>query len=198
MHTHQMQLKLIKSYQQVYVADSYIVATGKLLLSSPPRNFDAVKKIFDMLGRIIEPGNPVDSRRLALVVIRTLSRKNMELVRPHVPILAPAIFSSVRDLIIPVKLAAEAAFVELFSVVDEEGKFFDKFMAGPGADLPPNVKRSMPDYFKRVTLRLGNQARERREAEGGQGSLGLSNDEEDDEREIWTVGRMETGGESFV
>lgn len=150
-----------------------------------------------MLAKIVEPGNPVDSRRLALVTIRTLSRKDMDLVRPHVPLLAPPIFSSVRDLVIPVKLSAEAAFVELFSVADEESRIFDKYMAGPGADLPANTKRSMGDYFKRVAMRLGQQARERREAEGGQGGLGLSDDEADDEREIWSVGKLEVAGEAF-
>lgn len=113
-------------------------------------------------------------------------------------LLAPPIFASVRDPVIPVKLSAEAAFIELFSVADEEGRIFDKYMAGPGNDLPPNVKRSMGDYFKRVAMRLGVQARERREAEGGQGSLGLSNDEIEDEREIWSVGKVEIDGETFA
>ncbi|KAM3451432.1 hypothetical protein NHJ6243_009596 [Beauveria neobassiana] len=171
-----------------FVGDNYILAAGKLLLSSPPRNFDATKSIFESLASIIQPGSPSDSRRLALVIIRTVSRTNMEIVRPHVPLLATPIFSSVRDPVIPVKLAAEAAFVELFSVVEEESRIFDKYMAGPGADLPANTKRSMSDYFKRVATRLGSQARERREAEGGQGGLGLSNDEQEDEREIWSVG----------
>ncbi len=183
---------------QTFVGDNYILAAGKLLLSSPPKNFDATKSIFERLSDIIQPGSPADSRRLALVIIRTVSRTNMELVRPHVPLLAPPVFSSVRDLVIPVKLAAEAAFVELFSVVEEESRIFDKYMAGPGADLPANAKRSMSDYFKRVATRLGSQARERREAEGGQGGLGLSNDEQDDEREIWSVGQVEIQGESFT
>ncbi|KAJ6782657.1 hypothetical protein PWT90_00210 [Aphanocladium album] len=172
-----------------FVGDNYILAAGKLLLSSPPKNFDATKSIFEGLANIIQPGNPADSRRLALVIMRTVSRTNMELVRPHVPLLATPIFSSVRDPVIPVKLAAEAAFVELFSVVEEESRIFDKYMAGPGTDLPANTKRSMSDYFKRVAMRLGGQARERREAEGGQGGLGLSNDEQEDEREIWSVGQ---------
>ncbi|KAM3449958.1 hypothetical protein MY3296_006486 [Beauveria thailandica] len=171
-----------------FVGDNYILAAGKLLLSSPPRNFDATKSIFESLASIIQPGSPSDSRRLALVIIRTVSRTNMEVVRPHVPLLATPIFSSVRDPVIPVKLAAESAFVELFCVVEEESRIFDKYMAGPGADLPANTKRSMSDYFKRVATRLGSQARERREAEGGQGGLGLSNDEQEDEREIWSVG----------
>lgn len=106
-------------------------------------------------------------------------------------------FASVRDPVIPVKLAAEAAFIELFSVVDEEGKIFEKYIGGAGADLPANTKRSMQDYFKRVAVRLGSQARERREAEGGQGGLGLSNDEVEDEKEIWSVGAVEIGGGVF-
>lgn len=85
----------------------------------------------------------------------------------------------------------------LFSVVDEDSKVFDKYMAGAGAGLPPNTKRSMQDYFKRIVLRLGNQARERREAEGGQGGLGLSNDELEDEREIWSVGKVDLGDGVF-
>lgn len=149
------------------------------------------------LAAIIEPGNPVDSRRLALVVVRTVSRNDKDLIRAHIPQLAPQIFASVRDPVIPVKLSAEAAFVELFSVADEESRIFDKFLAGSGADLPPIAKRSMGDYFKRVALRLGSQIRERREAEGGQRGLGLSDDEQDDEKEIWSVGRVEMADDTF-
>lgn len=146
---------------------------------------------------MLQPGGPGNTRRLALVVIRTVSRLHPELVRPHLPLLAPPIFSSVRDVVIPVKLAAEAAFLSLFSVIDSNNAVFDKYMAGPGAELPAGTKRSMQDYFKRVAMRLGGQARERREAEGGQGGLGLSNDELDDEREVWSVGKMDLGEDSF-
>lgn len=169
------------------------MATGKLLLSSPPKAFESIKKIFSTLATIIEPGNPTDSRRLALVVVRTMGRAEQDMVRPHLPTLAPPTFASVRDPVIPVKLAAEAAFVELFSVADEENKVFEKFMAGPGSELPANTQRSMGDYFKRVAMRLGTQIRERREAEGGQGGLGLSNDEQEDEKEIWSVGKVDVG-----
>jgi hypothetical protein len=119
----------------------------------------------------------------------------MDLVRPHLPLLALPVFASVRDPVIPVKLAAEAAFMALFDVVDEESKVFDKYIASQ--DLTPNQKKSMQDYFKRVALRLGNTARERKEAEGGQGGLGLSNDEVDDEREIWSVGKVDLGEAAF-
>jgi hypothetical protein len=175
------------------VADNCVLAVGKYLLTLTKKSFESTKLIFEGLANSIQPGNPVDKRRLALVVVRTASRHHIELVKPHLPLLAPQIFSSVRDPVIPVKLAAEAAFMALFSVVDEESKVFDKYIAAQGADLPANTKRSMQDYFKRIALRLGNQARERREAEGGQGGLGLSNDEVEDEREIWSVGKVDLG-----
>ncbi|KAL7623573.1 translational activator of GCN4 [Parahypoxylon ruwenzoriense] len=185
------------SNKNLFVADNSILATGKYLLADSLKPYESTKPIFSTLATIIGPGNPSDSRRLALVIVRTVSRTNLEMVRPHLPLLAPPIFSSVRDPVIPVKLAAEAAFIELFSVVDEDTKVFEKYISGAGADLPANTKRSMQDYFKRVAVRLGNQARERREADGGQGGLGLSNDEVEDEKEIWSVGSVEIGDGVF-
>ncbi len=171
------------------------MATGKYLLSDAAKSFEATKPIFTTLSKIIPPGGPTDSRRLALVLVRTMARMHLDMVRPHLGLLAPPVFASVRDMVIPVKLAAEAAFVQLFAVADEEGKVFDKWAAG--ADLPANTKRSMQDYFKRVALRLGAQARERREAEGGEGGLGLSNDEQEDEKELMAVGKVDIGSDVF-
>lgn len=128
-------------------------------------------------------------------MVRTISRHHSEIVRPHLASLAIPVFASVRDPIIPIKLAAEAAFLALFNVVEDDSKIFDKFIANQ--NLPPAQKRSMQDYFKRVALRLGQTARERQIAEGGQGGLGLSNDEVDDEKEIWSVGRIDTGDSSL-
>lgn len=165
------------------------------MLETRSSDFETLKPLFESLASLIAPGNPVDTRRLALVVVRTTCRHYMEIVRPHLPLLALPVFASVRDPVIPVKLAAEAAFMALFDVEDEESRIFDKYIASQ--DLAANQKRSMQDYFKRVALRLGNTARERKEAEGGQGGLGLSNDEVDDEREIWSVGRVDLGDSVF-
>lgn len=174
------------------MSDNSVLAAGKyLLLESETNSFEINKSIFEALTTAIQPGYPVDARRLALVVVRTISRIHNDVVRPHIPLLAPSIFASVRDPVIPVKLSAEAAFLAIFSVVDLESAAFDKYMAGAGSELPANTKRSMQDYFKRVATRLGIQARERKDAEGGQGGLGLSGDEREDEREIWSVGKVD-------
>lgn len=187
------------SSSQPFIADNGILAAGKYLLTaSANTSFEAVKPIFEALSETIPPGKSVDSRRLSLVVIRTVARQNNEMTRPHLATLIPPIFAGVRDMVIPVKLSAEAALLALFDVVEEENAVFDKYMAGPGASLPPNVKRSMQDYFKRVAVRLASQARERKEAEGGAGGLGLSSDEVDDEREVWSIGRVDLGEGSFT
>lgn len=175
-----------------------MLAAGKYLLTeSSNKSFETTKTIFEAVAPVMQPGNPVDIRRLALVVVRTVSRERNELVRPHLGLVAPPIFASVRDPVIPVKLSAEAAFLAIFSAVEEESAVFDKYMAGPGSGLPPTTKRSMQEYFKRIAVRLSSQARERREAEGGQGGLGLSSDEKEDEREVWSVGRVDLGEGSF-
>lgn len=171
-----------------------MLAAGKYLLSSDmSRTGDAEKQLFEALAPVIQPGRPTDTRRLGLVVIRTVSRLQPDTIDPYLPLLVPVVFASVRDMVIPVKLAAEAAFLSLFSVVESQGAIFEEYMKGPGAELPPNTKRSMQDYFKRVALRLGSQALERREAEGGQGGLGLSGDELDDEKEVWSIGKVDLG-----
>ncbi|KAI1005693.1 eIF-2-alpha kinase activator [Podosphaera aphanis] len=185
------------SSKNLFILDNCILAGGKYLLSDIRTNdFEILKSIFESLASLIKPGNPMDTRRLALVVIRTVCRHHTNIVRPHLPVLVSSIFASVRDAVIPIKLAAEAAFITLFCVADEGSRVFDKFIASQ--ELPGNQAKSMQDYFKRVALRLGNTARERREAEGGEGGLGLSNDEVDDEREIWSIGKVELGEEAFA
>lgn len=186
------------SAQQTFISENSILAAGKYLLTpTSNKSFEVCKTIFEALTTVMSPGHSIDGRRLALVVIRTVSRENNEMVRPHLGLLMPPIFGSVRDIVIPVKLAAEAAFLAIFDVVEEEGAVFEKYLNGAGSSAPAATKKSMQDYFKRVVVRLAAQARERREAEGGQGGLGLSSDEKEDEREVWSIGKVDLGESTF-
>jgi hypothetical protein len=176
------------------IATSSVLAVGKLLLSDPHANASVTKPLLETLAPLIAPGAPADVRRLSLVVLRTLARKHPEMVQPYTPAFVPSLFACVRDPIIPIKLAAEQAFLALFDVVDQDTALFDAYMTAHSASLPATQKRSLGDYFKRVVLRLAGQARERREAEGGvKGTLGLSEDEVEDEKEVWSVGRVDLG-----
>lgn len=175
---------------QPFVSDNSVLAAGKYLLFEDTASSQGSAKIIESLAMAIQPGGPVDSRRLALVVIKTISRKQYDLVKRQIHVLAPPIFASARDLVVPIKLAAEAAFMAIFSAVEHERAVFDTYLEAAGPELGPTVKRNMLDYFNRVTLRIAAQARERPEVEGG---LGLSEDERDDERELWSVGKVDLG-----
>ena len=185
--------------KNTFIQHNAILAAGKLLLTSETdmagRHPDTVSELIAAITDVILPGNDIDTRRLGLVVIRTVTRHHPDAIRTHnfknVHKLAPAVFSGVRDPVIPVKLAAEAAWLELFDVVDRESQFFDKYLADPdtGASLPKPNGRQMSEYFKRISLKLASQARERIEAGGG--AIGLSSDEEEDEREVWSVGSVQ-------
>ncbi|SMR56256.1 unnamed protein product [Zymoseptoria tritici ST99CH_3D1] len=185
---------------QTFVADNAVLAAGKYLLSdSSDKSFEATKPLMQALADALTPGKSVDTRRLSLVVIRTVSRaNNSELIRPHYATIVQPLFKCVRDMVVPVKLAAEAAFVAIFEVVEEEGAVFEKYLnSSAGAGLNAADKRSLTEYFKRIALRLAGQARERKEAEGGQGGLGLSSDEKEDEKEVWCVGKVDLGSSGF-
>ena len=172
-------------------ANSVLAAGKYLLVDLTRKDYEVTKRLFSSLSDAVHPDNAVDTRRLALVVLRTVSRRQDSLIKPHLNLLAPAVFANVRETIIPIKMAAEATFLTMFSVVSEDASLFTKYVEGPGSSLPQQLKRSMQDYFKRVTLRLATQAKERLAAEGSSNGLGLSNDEVEDEKELWSVGRVE-------
>lgn len=191
------------------IPETSILAAGKYLLlhlrnpSPTQKEASHVDTIFERLANTLDArsGSSIDSRRLTLVILRTAARHAEArssrpqkdslppLIRPqHREILAPQVFACVRDPVIPIKLAAEQAFLAIFEVVTHDAALFDEYLA---TVTDAGVKRSLADWFRRVALRLAAQARERREAEGASNALGLANDEDEDEREVWSVGRME-------
>jgi hypothetical protein len=140
----------------------------------------------------------LDTRRLSLVVIRTVARFQPTLFTSHLDILAPSVFSCVRDVIIPIKLAAEKAYLSLFSLVEDntlEG--FNKWFGNiseRGSTVENAIGgvvqlRSISDYTKRVGVRLAGIERERIEA-GGDAET-LYSDRIEDENEIWAVGGVD-------
>ncbi|KAK5098884.1 translational activator of GCN4 [Lithohypha guttulata] len=187
-----------------FIQHNAVLAVGKLLLVHPDDDDDTVvsdvsiaRPLIEALASKIKQGNDIDTRRLSLVVVRTLARHHNSHIQPFASSLLLPIFQSLRDPVIPIKLAAEACFIQLFDVVESESVLFDKFMNSDEAkkDIPAPILRSVSEYMKRVGLKLGNQKREQKEAEGGvKGALGLASDEVEDEREVWSVGRVQVEG----
>lgn len=197
-----------------YISDNGLVAIGKILLlegekKSPSSKVEANKpfelgegNIKLLVGQLckcmLKPeSNSLDSRRLSLVVCRTMARfKFEECVEPLFDLLGPSVFSCLRDTIIPIKLAAEKAYLAIFKLVEEKdmNTFNTWFSQLPAGTIQNSIGaviqlRSIGDYTKRVGNRLASVERERIAA-GGDAETMFS-DRFEDEREIWAVGGVD-------
>ncbi|CDO95886.1 unnamed protein product [Kluyveromyces dobzhanskii CBS 2104] len=202
-----------------YFSDNGLLAIGKTLLlegeMKSPYSSLIVEEPFHLGTENIDTlvaqlakcslrlnSNSLDSRRLALVVLRTLARfKYSETIENHYDLLAPSVFSCVRDPIIPIKLAAEKAYLALFRLVEEENmdSFNTWFSKLEGSTIQNSIGdtlqlRSIGDYTKRVGKRLASVEREKIAA-GGDAETMFS-DRFEDENEIWTVGGIELNPEA--
>ena len=101
--------------------------------------------IFTALGNILQnpPSGSTDSQRLCLVVIRTASRHDYELLHPHIKSLLASVFSCARDSnVLPVKVAAEGAFMSMFKMGSRGNELLDvSFLRFPFLTVA-NVVRS--------------------------------------------------------
>ncbi|SCU84775.1 LAFA_0D11936g1_1 [Lachancea sp. 'fantastica'] len=197
-----------------YISDNALTAIGKLLLlvgeTKSPFGKQESQTVFELpeenIKSLVEvlcedmlrpASNSLDSRRLSLVVVRTMARfKFEECVKPFYDLLGPSIFSCLRDVIIPVKLAAEKAYLAVFRLVEEEK--MESFQAWSSELSGPTLQnyvgdsiqlRSITDYTNRVGKRLAGVERERIAA-GGDPETVFS-DCYEDESEIWAVGGVE-------
>ncbi|CAK9439732.1 uncharacterized protein LODBEIA_P38320 [Lodderomyces beijingensis] len=179
-----------------YISDNATIAIGKILLSQikAERGGDAEEDEEQLLRQlaklIIQPNsNSPDTKRLALIVVRSVAHKKPTRDE-YLDFLVPSVFASVRDPIIPIKLAAEKAYLDLFNIVDKKLDIFDRWFQGKSEVVTIGGTtingRSIGDYTKRVALRLANVERERIEQGGDEETL--FSDRIEDEEEIWSVG----------
>lgn len=195
-----------------YISDNATVAIGKLMLldgelRSPKQTGEAAPKPFvlpdelkqrlvdQILATCLDPASKSsDSRRLALVVLRTVARfKLSTLVAPYYNVVVPSVFACLRDPVIPIRLAAEKAYLAVFKLVEDAelkafSEWFNEASQAPiktvlGAEIQP---RSIGDYTKRVANRLASVERERVEAGGDDEAM--YSDRLEDENEVWAVG----------
>ena len=198
-----------------YISANATVAIGKLCLllsetKSPvtsstivnDKQFeiddDNIHKLVEQLAtNMVKPNsNSPDTRRLSLVIVRTIARfKYQELVKPFYDLLVPSVFTCVRDTIIPIKLAAEKAYIAIFNLVDDEqmndfNQWFNSKQSNISGVVGISIiPRSIGDYTKRVATRLAGVERERIEAGGDEETL--FSDRIEDESEVWAIGGVD-------
>ncbi|SGZ39210.1 related to Translational activator GCN1 [Hanseniaspora guilliermondii] len=143
---------------------------------------------------VVPDSNSADSKRLALIIIRTIGRTHYDvLIKPYLNLLVPQVFSQVRSSIIPIKLAAEKAYLQMFNLVkDEQQVVYNEWVSSLTTDVLENLNeaeiqvRSITEYNKRVGSRLAASERER--LSSGVDMDSILSDEIEDEKEIWSIG----------
>lgn len=204
---------------ELYISENGLMAIGKILLlqgekKSPTSKVESnepfeigqenIEKLITEVSKhmLNSSGNAPETRRLSLVIARTVARfKFEECVKPYLNVLGLSVFSCLREMIIPVKLAAEKAYLAIFRLVEEEdmvtfNNWFNEISNNGKNSNIENVtdnstiaSRSISDYTKRVGKRLGNVERERISA-GGDAETMFS-DRFEDEKEIWAIGSVD-------
>ncbi|KAF5102408.1 hypothetical protein D0Z03_000420 [Geotrichum reessii] len=183
------------------ISENAILAAGKFLLSvdDEQQQDDADVVIADQFARELAQAmvktatRSVETRRLALVVVRTVARLRYDLlIVNNLDVLVPGIFGCVRDTIIPVKLAAEKAYLAVLKLRDEglEG-VFEPWIARGLFNTGPISQRTVQEYTKRVALRLATAESERIAAGGD----AVFSDQVEDEQEVWSIGGIELNNE---
>lgn len=171
------------------IAEASVIGTGKLLLvSDAPLDPEHASQALTTLAEatVKSPSRSAETRRLALVVLRTVFRKKFEQVAPFMGVAIIPLFGCVRDMAIPVKLAAEKAYLSVLRLVDEpEAQYFEKWVEQSKDGLNAQQLRSIQDYTRRVANRLAEQERERIASGGDEETL--FSDRIEDENEVMRV-----------
>ncbi|KAG0335521.1 translational activator of GCN4 [Podila minutissima] len=91
----------------------------------------------------------IESKRLILVCLRAVSRQAPWLVEPHLGTLVPLMISSVRERVIPVKLATERALLFALQLQKDDGAYQTYL-----GTIDTVASKSLIDYNRRILSKL--------------------------------------------
>ncbi|EGV63734.1 ARM repeat-containing protein [Yamadazyma tenuis ATCC 10573] len=175
-----------------FIGDNSAMAIGKLLLCEAELSQDQASRLVYQLCKLISnPDVLVDTKRISIIVLRTVGRLKYDYLENNLDLVIPVVFNQVRSMVIPVKLAAEKCYLSVLKLTETEQVFNTWFDKQPDnievAELGLKfIKRSIGDYTKRVAVRLAKIEVERIEQGGDEETL--FSDRIEDEQEIWSIG----------
>ncbi|KAJ3309186.1 translational activator of GCN4, partial [Boothiomyces sp. JEL0838] len=93
-----------------------------------------------------------DARRNAIVALKNFAKTDFDAVKPLLDKLVPAFMVSIRDRVIPIKLAAERALVYILQI-KAGTQVLDTYLT----KLDAPSARSIGDYARRVLMKIGER-----------------------------------------
>ncbi|KAF9957711.1 translational activator of GCN4, partial [Mortierella alpina] len=141
-----------------------VLAIGKMLTSEPYQvDQELIGELIKKLSQHLTQDINLESKRLILVSLRAVARQAPWLVEPHLAHVVPLMMASVRERVIPIKLAAERAL--LFALqLQKDDSVYQAYLGS----IDTNASKTLTDYHRRILSKLAVNERTRLEQLHGQ------------------------------
>ncbi|KAF9179251.1 translational activator of GCN4 [Haplosporangium sp. Z 11] len=141
---------------------------------------ELIKKLSQHLSQDIN----LESKRLILVSIRAVARQAPWLVQPHLSHVVPLLMASVRERVIPIKLAAERAL--LFALqLQKDDSVYQTYLG----TIDNTANKALTDYHRRILSKLAANEQARLEQLYGQEDAEAM----EEDSEVNSVGGLDVG-----
>ncbi|KAG0341658.1 translational activator of GCN4, partial [Podila minutissima] len=162
-----------------------VVAIGKMITSEAYQvDQELMGELIKKLAAHLTLETNIESKRLILVCLRAVSRQAPWLVEPHLGTLVPLMMSSVRERVIPIKLAAERALLFALQLQKDDG-VYQTYLG----TIDTAASKALIDYHRRILSKLAINERARIENLHGQEDA----DAVEEDAEVYAVGGIVFG-----
>ncbi|KAH7056386.1 armadillo-type protein [Linnemannia elongata] len=162
-----------------------VLAIGKMMTNEAYQtDQELVGELIKKLSQYLTQDINVESKRLILVCLRAVARQTPWLMEPHLGHVVPLMMTSVRERVIPIKLAAERAL--LFSLqLQKDDSVYQTYLG----TIDAAASRALVDYHRRILSKLAINERARLEQLHGQEDA----DAIEEDSEVNSVGGLNLG-----
>ncbi|KAG0031837.1 translational activator of GCN4 [Podila clonocystis] len=162
-----------------------VVAIGKMITSEAYQvDQELMGELIKKLAAHLTLETNIESKRLILVCLRAVSRQAPWLIEPHLATLVPLMMSSVRERVIPIKLAAERALLFALQLQKDDG-VYQSYLG----TIDTAASKALIDYHRRILSKLAINERARIENLHGQEDA----DAVEEDAEVYAVGGIVFG-----
>ncbi|KAF9438265.1 translational activator of GCN4 [Entomortierella beljakovae] len=162
-----------------------VLAIGKMLITEEYQvDQELMGELIKKLCLALSQDISIESKRLILVSIRAVARQSPWLVEPQLSHVVPVLMGSVRERVIPVKLAAERAL--LFSLqLQKDDSVYQSYLG----TIDTTASRALTDYHRRILSKLATNERARLDQLHGQEDAEAA----EEDAEVFSVGGLNLG-----
>ncbi|KAF9109015.1 translational activator of GCN4 [Mortierella sp. AM989] len=162
-----------------------VLAIGKMIVSEDYQvDQELVGELIKKLSIVLSENISIESKRLILVCLRAVARQAPWLVEPHLSQVVPVMMTSVRERVIPIKLAAERAL--LFSLqLQKDDSVYQTYLG----TIDTTTSKALTDYHRRILSKLALNERARLEQLHGQEDTEAI----EEDAEVYSVGGLNVG-----